>query len=53
MLRYTIFQYYIETIFSKFFYCEFRTPLASAFWGKNCSQFNLENGFFDLDKTWR
>ncbi len=49
LLRYT-FQYYIETISSKF--CDFRTRLASAFWCKNSLQYNLENGFFDLDKTW-
>ncbi len=54
MLRYTTFQYYIETIFFQVMYsCDFSIPLASPFWCKNCLQYNLENGFFDLDKTWR
>ncbi len=55
MLRYTIFQYYIKTNVSKFFYsCDFRTPLVSAaIWCKNCLQYNLENGFFDLEITWK
>ncbi len=32
---------------------DFRTPLASAFWCKNCPYYNLENGHFDLDKIKR
>ncbi len=54
MLRYTTFQYYIENFFFQVLYfCDFREPLVSAFWCKNYLQYNLENGFFDLDKTWR
>ncbi len=26
--------------------CDFRTPLASTFWCRNCLQYNLENGFY-------
>ncbi len=44
MLRYTKSQYYIETIFSKFW--------AAAFLCQNCLHYNLENDHFDLDKTW-
>ncbi len=32
--------------------CNFRTSLVSAFWYHNYPQYNLENGLFDLDKTW-
>ncbi len=53
MLRYTTFQYYIETIFFKF--CtpvnlehHWRLPFGAKF----VCNINLENGFFDLDKTW-
>ncbi len=44
----------IETIFSRFctpviLECLWRLPLGA----KHCSQYNLESGFFDLNKTWR
>ncbi len=51
MLRYTTFQYYFETNFSKFF-----TPvILEHLWGLHFGTkiVCLENGFFDLDKTWR
>ncbi len=41
---------YRDNFFQVFYSCDFRTHLASAFWCKNCLQYNLENGFFDLDK---
>ncbi len=50
---YNILILYWDNVFQVLYSCDFRTPLTSAFWCKNYSQYNLENGFFDLDKTWR
>ncbi len=46
-LRYTTFQYYIETKF-----CAPVNLVSSSVWCKNCLNYKLENGHFDLDKTW-
>ncbi len=37
--------------FQVLYSCDFRTPLVSAFWWRNCPHYNLENGLLDLEIT--